>query len=198
MTVTADPHAPERFPSLVDSLPLTRRALEFASARHEGQRREADSAPFILHPLEVAQLLRGRGYRDEVVAAAVLHDVVEDTGVEPPEIAERFGREVAQLVEAVTEPSPDGPYRDRKARLREAVGASGEDAQVIYAADKVAKTRELRMLLASGREPAPDPLKLEHYHASLDLLEARIPANPLVQQLRFELETLELLPPQAR
>jgi hypothetical protein len=68
---------------------------------------------------------------------------------------------------------------------------------VIYAADKVAKTRELRMLLASGREPAPDPQKLEHYRASLDLLEARIPANPLVQQLRFELEALELLPPEA-
>jgi len=197
VTVTAHPHAPARFPSLVADLPLTRRALEFAAARHEGQRREADWAPFILHPLEVAQLLRGRGYRDEVVAAAVLHDIVEDTGVEAAELEERFGREVAKLVEVVSEPSPDGSYRERKARLREAVGSAGEDALVIYAADKVAKTRELRMLLASGREGAPNPDKIEHYRASLDLLEARLRDHPLVQQLRFELETLELLPPHA-
>ena len=106
--MTADPHAPARFPSLVSDLPLTRSALEFASAHHEGQRREADSAPFILHPLEVAQLLRARGYGDEVIAAAALHDVVEDTDVEPAELEQRFGRTVARLVEVLTEPSSDG------------------------------------------------------------------------------------------
>ena len=194
MTVTI---APPRFPSLVADLPLTRRALAFAAARHEGQRREADHAPFILHPLEVAQLLRGRAYGDEVVAAAVLHDIVEDTGVEPAELEQRFGAEVARLVEVLTEPSPLGSYRERKARLRSAVADAGEDALVIYAADKVAKTRELRMTLARGDGGTPDPAVLEHYWASLDLLEARMVDHPLVQQLRFELETLELLPPQA-
>ena len=68
-----------RFPSFVADLPITRAALEFAAARHAGQRRDADLAPFILHPLEVAQLLRGRDYPDYVVAAGVLHDVIEDT-----------------------------------------------------------------------------------------------------------------------
>ena len=196
--MTADPHAPARFPSLVSDLPLTRSALEFASARHEGQRRQADSAPFILHPLEVAQLLRVRGCDDEVIAAAVLHEVVEDADVEPAELEQRFGRRVARLVEVLTEPSPEGSYRERKARLREAVAGAGEDALVIFAADKVAKVRELRMALASGRIDEPDPDKLDHYEASLGLLEARLPGNALVQQLRFELETLELLPPQAR
>jgi (p)ppGpp synthase/HD superfamily hydrolase len=196
--VTADPHAPARFPSLVSDLPLTRSALEFATARHEGQRRQADSAPFILHPLEVAQLLRGRGCGDEVIAAAVLHDVIEDTDVEPAELEQRFGRTVAQLVEVLTEPSPDGSYRERKARLREAVAGAGEDALVIFAADKVAKVREMRMALASGRIDEPDSDKLDHYEACLALLETRLPGHPLVQQLRFELEALELLPPEAR
>ena len=50
------------FPSFVAELPITRRALEFAAEHHAGQRRDADRAPFILHPLEVAQLLRGRDY----------------------------------------------------------------------------------------------------------------------------------------
>ncbi|HET8951282.1 MAG TPA: HD domain-containing protein [Solirubrobacteraceae bacterium] len=196
--MTADPHAPARFPSLVSDLPLTRSALEFASAHHEGQRREADSAPFILHPLEVAQLLRARGYGDEVIAAAALHDVVEDTDVEPAELEQRFGRTVARLVEVLTEPSSDGSYRERKARLRAAVAGAGEDALVIFAADKVAKVREMRMALAGGRIDEPDPDKLEHYEACLELLEARLPGHSLVLQLRFELETLELLPPEAR
>ncbi len=148
---------PDGMPTLVADLPLTQRALEFAALRHEGQRRDAGSAPFILHPLEVAQLLRGRAYRDAVVAAAVLHDVVEDTGVEPSELERLFGAEVARLVDAVTEPSSEGSYRERKARLRAAVAGSSHDAMMIYAADKVAKTRELR----------------------------------------FELETLALLPPQS-
>src|SRR4051794_3440696 len=83
--------SPLRFPSLVAGLPTTRRALEFAAARHSGQRRDADEAPFILHPLEVAQLLKGRGYPDHVIAAAVLHDVVEDTPVEFSELERQFG-----------------------------------------------------------------------------------------------------------
>jgi len=147
------------------------------------------------HPLEVAQLLSGRDHRDEVVAAAILHDVVEDTGVEPAEIAERFGPEVAALVEVLSEPSPVGSYRERKARLRDAVSRASDEALVIFAADKVAKVRELRMTIAMGG--AADPEKLEHYWASLEMLTAQHAGHPLVQQLRFELEALELLPPHA-
>ena len=185
--------APQRLPRLLDDRPLTQRALAFASVRHRGQRRSSDSAPFILHPLEVAQLLRSHGHRDEVVAAAILHDVVEDTGVEPAEIAERFGPEVAGLVDVLTEPGGIASYGERKARLRDAVSRANDDALAIFAADKVAKVRELRMIIATGS--VADAGKLEHYWASLELLEARLPRDPLVQQLRFELEALELLPP---
>ena len=183
------------FPSFVDELPLTRSALEFAADRHTGQRRDADHAPFILHPLEVAQLLRARDYPDEVVASAVLHDVIEDGGVGRTELEERFGARVAELVSAVSEPSPDGTYRERKARLREAVGEADPEAIAIYAADKVAKMRELRMTLATRPGVEADPEKLEHYWASLELLERRGEARSLVTQLRFELEALALLPP---
>jgi (p)ppGpp synthase/HD superfamily hydrolase len=183
-----------RFPSFVDELPLTRRALEFAAEQHHGQRREADHAPFILHPLEVAQLLRGRGYPDPVVAAGVLHDVIEDTEVEPAELGRRFGERVAALVTAVSEPPGGGDYAERKARLRAAIAAADADAVAVFAADKVAKARELRMSLA--RDPGHvDAEKLEHYWASLALLERRLGHHPLVRQFRFELETLELLPP---
>jgi (p)ppGpp synthase/HD superfamily hydrolase len=185
-----------RFPSFVDDLPVTRAALEFAAARHTGQQRTSDHAPFILHPLEVAHLLSARDYPDEVVAAAVLHDVIEDTGVKREELAKRFGDRVAALVSAVTEPSPDGDYPERKARLRKAVEVAEPDALAIYAADKVGKLRELRMTVATTPGYEPDPEKLEHYWASLVLLEQRRPKDQLVRQLRFELEALAMLPPE--
>lgn len=186
--------AASRFPSFVDELPITCSALEFAAQQHRGQRREADQAPFILHPLEVAQLLRGRDYPDAVVAAGVLHDVIEDTNVDSAELERRFGARVAALVTAVSEPPGGGSYPERKARLRDSIAAADADAAAVFAADKVAKARELRMSLA--RNPGQfDADKLEHYWASLALLEHRLGHHPLVRQLRFELEALELLPP---
>lgn len=185
------------FPSFVADLPLTREALGFASTRHAGQRREADDAPFILHPLEVAQLLRGRDYPDHVVAAGVLHDLVEDTDVTLDELERRFGPTVTRLVSAVTEPPGGGTYAERKARLRAAVAAANADAAAIFAADKVAKARELRLRLVRAPQPL-DPDKREHYWASLTMLEHRLGHHPLVRQLRFELEALDLMPPRGR
>jgi (p)ppGpp synthase/HD superfamily hydrolase len=126
----------------------------------------------------------------------VLHDVVEDTGAELADLEREFGADVRRLVAAVTEPVSPGPYRERKARLRAAVAeADDPDALAIYAADKIAKTRELRLRLARDPDAAPDPEKLEHYDESLALLEARLDGHPLVRELRFELEALALLPP---
>lgn len=187
-----------RFPSFVEELPITQRALAFAAEHHRGQWREADHAPFILHPLEVAQLLRGRDYPDPIVAAGVLHDLIEDTDVDYDALQERFGPRVAQLVRAVSEPPGGGPYAERKARLRDAVAEADADAVAVFAADKIAKARELRLSLV--RDPGAhdlDPDKLEHYWACLTLLERRLGHHPFARQLRFELEALALLPPEA-
>jgi (p)ppGpp synthase/HD superfamily hydrolase len=188
---------PPAFPSFVADLPITRAALAFAADRHRGQRRDTDGAPFILHPLEVAQLLRGRDYPDEVIAAGVLHDVIEDTDVRSGELRERFGGEVAELVVSVSEPPGGGSYAERKAALRERVAAASADAAAVFAADKVAKAREFRLGLvrAGGAAAAIDHDKLDHYWACLALLERRLGHVPLVRQLRFELEALALLPP---
>jgi (p)ppGpp synthase/HD superfamily hydrolase len=185
---------PPDFPTFVDDLPVTRSALEFAEERHRGQLREADRAPFILHPLEVAHLLRGRGYPDHVVAAGVLHDIIEDTGVEYDELVVRFGDGVAGLVREVSEPEGDGDYAQRKARLRASMIEASADAVAVFAADKVAKARELRLGLVVAPHEV-DAAKLEHYWACLELLEHRLGHHALVRQLRFELEALALMPP---
>jgi (p)ppGpp synthase/HD superfamily hydrolase len=187
-------------PTFLTDLPLARDALLYAQELHRGQRRAADEAPFILHPLEVAALLHTTGYGEVAVAAGILHDTVEDTGIDVEAITERFGTEVGALVAAMTEDPEIEPYEARKAALRRQIADFGEDATAVYAADKVAKVRELRA--HAGRDPAlleserVRP-RLEHYVESLSMLEEATPRHPLVEKLRFELEALHALPPQS-
>ena len=162
---------------------------------HHAQRRESDAAPFILHPLEVAVLLHNRGFEDEVVAAGLLHDVVEDTDTTPEELRERFGDRVAELVAALSDDASIDDYDERKAALREQVARAGRDAQAIYAADKVGKARELRVKCMQDPAALPKDRRLRHYEASLAMLERASPDLPLVRQLRFELWALRHLPP---
>jgi (p)ppGpp synthase/HD superfamily hydrolase len=172
--------------------------MRWAEGRHSGDRRDVDRAPFILHPLEVAFLLSGRGYDDEVISAGLLHDVLERSGAVVEDIRERFGDRVAETVAAVSEDAEIVDYGSRKAALRDRVAHAGPDAQAVYAADKVAKARELRAQAARAEASLADPdlyRKLEHYEASLAMLQRVAPAMPLVQQLAFELWALRNLPP---
>lgn len=169
----------------------TRAALAFADERHAGQRRGGDDAPFITHPLEVAWLLHRYDYPDRVIAAAVLHDVLEDTDTDPAELELRFGREVAELVASLSDDPSIADEAARKAALRRQVAGAGAEANAIYAADKISKTRELRLHAQRHGLTATARLKLDHYRKSLALLDRRLPCHPLVTELRRELERLE-------
>ncbi|MQA76024.1 MAG: HD domain-containing protein [Solirubrobacterales bacterium] len=178
--------------------PLTRAALAWARELHGGQTRAVDRAPFILHPLEVAALLFGRDFDDEVVAAGLLHDAVEDTDVGVDEIRARLGDRVAEIVGALTEDVAIGDYAERKAALREAAAAAGPDAHAVFAADKVAKARELRAQAARAERSLDEPEllhRLAHYEESLRMLESVARGLALVGQLSFELWALRELPP---
>jgi (p)ppGpp synthase/HD superfamily hydrolase len=180
----------EEQPICLDEEPsTTRAAVTFAKRSHEGQRRRCDGAPFILHPLEVAALLRSARADDELIAAGVLHDVIEKCAVTPAELNERFGTRVTALVSAVSEnPLIDG-YAARKADLRAQVARSGRDALTLFAADKVSKARELQ--IAGAKLPAR---RLTHYRKSLELLETRLPGHPLTRQLGAELARVPARP----
>jgi guanosine-3',5'-bis(diphosphate) 3'-pyrophosphohydrolase len=89
-----------------DDAPLLLRAIAFAADRHRTQRRKDRAAtPYINHPIDVAWLLAGvGGVRDlHVLAAAILHDTVEDTGTLPEDLETAFGSEVRRLVEALSD-----------------------------------------------------------------------------------------------
>jgi (p)ppGpp synthase/HD superfamily hydrolase len=180
----------------VERSPLTRDALAFADERHAGQTRDLDSIPFVTHPVEVACLLHEAGYSDQVVAAGVLHDVLEDTDVEHTELEQRFGREVAELVEAVSDDPTIEDHAERKAALRRQVANAGESAAAVFAADKVSKARELRVRVSRGGLKHGDGAKIDHYEQSLAMLMELIPGHELVDQLRMELESVHALPAQ--
>ncbi len=84
-----------------DDLDVIRKAWAFCLQQHEGQKR-ASGEPYIIHPLEVAQVLAELKMDSTAIAAGLLHDAVEDTDVTSAEIAKRFGDQVAHIVEGVT------------------------------------------------------------------------------------------------
>ena len=118
-------------------LPLTQAAVEWAVERHAGQRREADGAAFVMHPIEVAALVDSADYPDFVVATAVLHDLLENTDVTAEEIEARFGSQVAELVEAVSDDPKLPSEEERKRVMRDGVRRVGVYAAVVYSAVKV-------------------------------------------------------------
>src|SRR3970040_1696338 len=76
-------------------------ALAFSRAAHEGQMRES-GVPYITHPIAVARILTPLHLDAQAITAALLHDVAEDTGITLDQLAERFGRPVAELVDGLS------------------------------------------------------------------------------------------------
>lgn len=171
------------WPDITRGATLVESAFDFAREAHHGPRREGDTN--VDHPLAVARLLREAGFSDEVVAASLLHDVVEDTATTLGEIEVWFGPKVAELVAAVTEDDSIEPYERRKAAHRAQVVAGGRDAAAIFAADKLATAQRLRR---AGVEPPP--AKLEHYERTLAELRRAYPDLPFLRPLERELAAI--------
>ena len=127
-------------------------AAKFAAERHRKQRRKgADEDPYVNHVIEVAETIcRVGGVGDaDVLAAALLHDTVEDTGTRPGEIEERFGRRVREIVEEVTDDKSLPKARRKELQVEHAPHLSRE-AKLVKLADKTANVRDV------AESPPPD------------------------------------------
>ncbi len=126
---------------------MVERARVFATAAHAavGQVRKYTFEPYIVHPAEVAKIVRDAGGTDTMIAAAWLHDTVEDTGVTIETIRAEFGVEVAELVGWLTDVSrPEhGNRAHRKALDRAHSAAAPAEAQTVKLADLIANTRSI-------------------------------------------------------
>ena len=123
------------------------RARVFATAAHAavGQVRKYTFEPYIVHPAEVVSIVRSVPHTDVMVAAAWLHDTVEDTGVTIETIRAEFGTEVAELVGWLTDVSrPEhGNRAHRKALDRAHSAAAPAEAQTVKLADLISNTRSI-------------------------------------------------------
>jgi len=131
-------------------LALLLRALAFAAHKHRDQRRkDAEASPYINHPIALAEVLTGEGgVTDiEVLAAALLHDTIEDTATTLEELRERFGERIAGMVAEVTD-DQELPKADRKRLQIERAGGISRGAKLIKLADKICNLRDV-----AGRPP---------------------------------------------
>jgi guanosine-3',5'-bis(diphosphate) 3'-pyrophosphohydrolase len=126
-------------------LSLVVRAAAFAAHRHGHQKRKGkDKLPYITHPLEVARILIEEAGEDDpaVIAAAILHDTVEDAGVTVAELTERFGGDVAAVVLELTDDKLLPKEERKRLQIVNARGKSVRAAKVKMA-DKIANLRDV-------------------------------------------------------
>jgi (p)ppGpp synthase/HD superfamily hydrolase len=157
---------------------LVERAREFAAEAY-GSSRELE------HPIEVAGLVRDAGFGEETQAAAVLHDLIEDTDVDAAAIAAEFGSNVAALVSSMTEDESIEDYAARKEEHRRRAAAAGRDVAGIFVADKISNAGRMRR-----GQKKPRARKIAHYAATLELMRQAYPDLPVLDQLAEELTAL--------
>lgn len=118
-------------------------AIEFATRAHAGQYRKATRLPYIFHPLSVARILIECDVSDDLVVAALLHDVVEDTTVTLDEIRVRFGSKIADWVAALSEPDRTAPWERRKRDNLIVLETVPQEVVLIELADKLDNLRDI-------------------------------------------------------
>lgn len=128
---------------------LVSKAIIFATKAHDGMRRKNEELPYIIHPLEAAVIVSTMTFDQEVIAASVLHDVVEDAGVTIEEVYSEFGERVKYLVESETENkrnhlSSESTWKIRKDESLEVLKNTDDiDILKVWLGDKLANMRAI-------------------------------------------------------
>lgn len=118
-------------------------AVEFATKAHEGQVRKGTKKPYIVHPLEVAEIVAAMTSDEEIRSAAVLHDTIEDcTGVTAEILRSYFGERVASLVAGESE-DKSRTWEERKGTTIRRLKTESRDLQMIALADKLSNMRDI-------------------------------------------------------
>ncbi|KKI90512.1 phosphohydrolase [Bacillus sp. SA1-12] len=122
---------------------IIEQAINFAAAAHDGQTRKATNIPYITHPFAVGMLLQKEQCTDEVIAAGILHDTIEDTSATYEDLENQFGKQIARLVLAASERDKSLPWEQRKQHTIDALKHAGLDEIKIITADKLHNLRSI-------------------------------------------------------
>src|SRR5919205_1597519 len=144
-------------------LEMLRRAYFFSAREHKGQTR-ASGEPYLVHPLEVANILAEMRLDEVSVATGLLHDVVEDTLVEPEVIRDSFGEEIAHLVDGLTKLahiSNQSREEQQAENVRKMLLAMVDDVRVVLVklADRLHNMRTLQYLKPEKRRRIEEKMR---------------------------------------
>lgn len=166
-------------------------ALTFAAVAHQWQKRKGTRIPYIVHPVGVMLALLEAGETDaEILAAALLHDTVEDSGVKLAELHKQFGARVAEIVAGCTEPDRRASWEARKQHTVAYLRTAPRAVQLVMAADKLHNLRSLAADYAETGEAVWRRFKRGraetawYYGAVIDSLKAGgLDDHPLMHEL---------------
>jgi (p)ppGpp synthase/HD superfamily hydrolase len=122
---------------------LIEKALQVAAKAHDNQYRKKTNLPYITHPIAVGMILMKAGYDEELIAAGILHDTVEDTPLTLKNIEETFGPKIARIVEGCSEPDKTLGWEDRKKHTIEYLKTAPLEIRVVVCADKLHNIRSI-------------------------------------------------------
>lgn len=129
-------------------------ALEYAAEFHQGTTRKGGKIPYIVHPVEVAMILKENALTDKVIAAGLLHDLLEDTEITKTDLEAKFGSEIAQLVVKASERLEGRETRSWKQRKTETINFLKTEAnfanKALACADKLSNARSILRDLAKA------------------------------------------------
>jgi (p)ppGpp synthase/HD superfamily hydrolase len=183
-------------PPALGTSDIVRDAYELLVRKHAGQRQKVNGHPYVEHPVLVAGNVGSAGSDSEMVAAALLHDIVEDSDETVQQIRERFGKRIGDLVDAMTDTAEIEPYERRKDLHRSRIAAAGADAAAIFAADKLNNVQALRDAYAiegeavASRFKQPLDTKMRVWTADAKFVSGLGAATSFAGRLRSQVDAL--------
>ncbi len=185
--------------------PLIFKAIRFAAKAHEGQVRKGLRVPYVYHPMDVGRILMDMGCPEELVAAGILHDTVEDTDVTLGILNKEFGANVARIVAETTEPEDLSSWKERKEHTIKNLKTVSKEALHLICADKFDNLRSIRLDMKRVGEIAwesfsrPEEDQRWYYKNVGAVLDERISEEPLLALLgRLKREVDRVINPEAK
>lgn len=178
--------------------PVLAKAFRLAAYHHRGQERKG-GLPYIVHPTSVARMLKNAGCGQEIVAAALLHDVLEDTGCEVEEIEKVAGKKVAKIVCEITDKDKTAPWKLRKKNYLTGLQKASRSALCVSCADKADNTASLlEGYRSSGKDffksfSGKIRAKYLNYKNIHDVIKRRYPSCPVLPVFHTRLEEMKRL-----
>lgn len=180
--------------------PKIQKAIDFAVEVHKAQKRKGKDIPYIVHPLVVGLILAKAGAGEDIIIAGILHDTIEDSHgkIKREDIEQEFGERVAHMVNDVTEQDKSLPWEERKRIALEHIAKMGNDSLLVKSADVLHNMTDLLQDLEREGDRvfesfnAPKNKQFDRYTNLVKSLEVAWPENPLLMDLKENLQSLKI------